>query len=151
METAKTDQGRIGFLGEFVYAPLEQAFREKHIREDRRLGFACAGVVLAGSSFFIVNGYFVYGMSASFFILLATRIANILASLGLILAFRRSPTATQVDRLLLTWGTICVGSSLVIILHGSRNDRPCVTSFGVPLVAYCIVPLPQQSSYSRFL
>lgn len=143
MDIASAEQGRIGFFGEFCYAPLEQAFRKNHLREDKRLGFACAGVVLVGSFFYVVNGYFVYGMSASFFILFATRIANILASLGLILALHYCRTAAQIDRPLLAWGIICNVSNLIIIAaQTSGTIGHALLSFGVPLVAYCIVPLP---------
>ena len=143
MEVAKPDQGRIGYFGEFCYAPLELAFRTKHLREDKRLGFACAGVVLVASVLFIVNGQFLYGMSSRFFLLFAARIANILASLGLILALRRDRTATQIDRLLLGWGFVCLASNLMIIsAQVSGTIGQALMSFGVPLVAYCIVPLP---------
>lgn len=143
VEIVRAEQGRIGFFGEFSYAPLEQAFRMKHLREDKRLALACAGVVVAGSIVFIANGYFLYGMSASFFILLAARIANLLASVGLILALHRCSTAAHIDRSLLAWGVVCSASNLTIIwAQTSGTIGHALLSFGVPLVAYCIVPLP---------
>jgi hypothetical protein len=143
VEIDKPEQGRISFLGEFCDAPLERAFRKKHLREDKRLGFACAAVVLAGSIVFIVNGYFLYGLSTSFLILLVARLANFLASLGLILTLRCFSTATALDRLLMAWGILCSASNLVIIgAQTSGTVGHALLSFGVPLVAYCIVPLP---------
>lgn len=143
MELNRPDQERIGFLGEFSYAPLELAFRKKHLREDKRLGVACAGVVLAGSSFFIISGYFAYGPSLSFLILLAARAANLLASVGLIVAVRHCRTSTQIDRLLVAWAIICSISNLTIIWAQTTGSiGHALLCFGVPLVAYCVVPLP---------
>ncbi len=80
---------------------------------------------------------------ASFFILLAARIANLLASVGLILLLRRCQTAVQLDRSLVAWGIVCSVSNLTIIsAHTTGEVGHAFLSFGVPLVAYCIVPLP---------
>ncbi|CAN5222943.1 hypothetical protein BH10PLA2_BH10PLA2_28120 [soil metagenome] len=143
METAQSDQGQIGFLGQFCSPTLEQAFRRQHLRDDMRLGLACASVVFAGSLLFICSGYFLYGMSPSFFTLLAARSVNLLACVGVALAIRSSRTATQFDGLILTWGIICNTSNLLIVwAQASGTIGHAMMSFGVPIVAYCIVPVP---------
>jgi hypothetical protein len=143
VDTPLPDSGSIGYFGEFCSPSLEKAFREKHLREDKRLCLACAGVVIAGSFLFITSGYFLYGLTANFFTLLTARVLNLLVSIGVVLAIRTCWTGTRLDRLVMTWGAICNTSNLIVVwVQASGTIGHAMMSFGVPIVAYCIVPIP---------
>jgi hypothetical protein len=143
VESVSVDQGRIRFLGSFACPSLEQAFRRTHLRDDLRLGRGCAIVAVAGSVVFLVGGYRVYGTSAHFLVLLVSRGVVTLACLGLILALRRCQTTARGDRLL-TLGCliVAVGNLTILATRSSGNLGHALMSLGVPLVTYCILPLP---------
>lgn len=143
MEIPSPNHGRVRFLGSFVCPSLEQDFRRKHLREDVRLAFACSGVVLAASFFYVMNGYLLYGTSAQFLVLLIARAACVLASLGLLLALRRCASSVRLDRAVSVWCLVLAAGNLTIIgTQTSGNLGHALMSLGVPLVTYCVLPLP---------
>jgi hypothetical protein len=103
VERLSVDDGRIRFLGNFACPFLERDFRAKHLREDIRLSLGCSVMVVGASVFFLLSGYRLYGTSAHFLILLAVRLAIILASLGLVAALRHCKSPAQADRSLGVW------------------------------------------------
>jgi hypothetical protein len=143
VESTPPNQGRIQFLGRFVCPFLEQDFRRKYLPEDLRLAGGCSVVVLVGSVFYLLNGYQLYGTSAPFLILLTARTTIMAASVSLIIALRRCTSPAQADRSLLVWCLIVAAGNLTsIATRSTGNFGHALMSLGIPLVTYCILPLP---------
>lgn len=143
MATNSFDQVRIRFLGTFDDPSVEQGFRLNHLREDIRLAMSCAAMVLLASFFYVVSGYLLYGWSTNYAILVAARTASGLASVGLIWALWRCSSPRKADGALAAWCLVVAASNLTIIgTRSSGNIGHALMSLGIPLVTYCILPLP---------
>jgi hypothetical protein len=134
---------RIGFLGVLASPAVESAFRDRYLRDDLWLGglLVIAGMLRVG--LFLVADYRHFDLGPVFWVLIASRLVFLLVSAWVFVALRRAGSPAVADRLLFLWGFLIVAMTV-----GSLSARPpsntalLFMSFGVVLVAYCVMPLP---------
>lgn len=142
MERAALAQARIRFLATFACPSLEQDFRRNHLHDDLRLAIGCSLVAFAGSIIYLVCSS-IYGTAADIFTVLLMRAPIILASVGLILILRRYRCPMIADRAIMTWSLVAACGNLIAIAIGFAGTiGQGLMSFGIPLIAYLVLPLP---------
>lgn len=143
VQPSPSEQNPICFLGELVSSSMEADFRRKHFRENMRLGAACALMVLSSSVLFMIAGFSLFGTSANFLILLGARGTMMLLCVGLLLALRHCKDPSSMERILLVWYALLAACNLMIIATRSDGSQGhALMSQAVPLVTFCILPLP---------
>jgi hypothetical protein len=143
LPSPSNSEGRINFLGTFASAAVEDAFRQRHFREDVWL---CCFLVAAGTlrvSLFLLADIQFFGAGTAFWPLLVGRLLFLLVSAWAFFALYRASSPAAADRLFSCWA-ILLGTVTVCALSARLPDNNgfLLMSFVVALAAYCVTPLP---------
>lgn len=143
MDCAPPEPGRISALAKFDCPSLEQDFRRKYLPDDIRLGYACAAVVLLSSVSYLISGYKHYGISGQYSILASVRGFAILATFGFVWALRHCNSPRRLEASMIALCLIVGTGNLITLATGANGAMGhALMSLGVPLITYCVMPMP---------
>lgn len=144
LRTASTvADGRIGFLGTFASAAMENAFRQRHFRDSLWLCRFLVGAAILRVALFLVADYQDFGVGPVFWPLLAIRLFFIALSGWVLVALGRANLPSAAEKLFFVWCILL--AALTVFALSARppsNTGLLFMSFGAVLVVYCVTPLP---------
>lgn len=150
MDTASTldpppskEEARIGFLGVFASPALENAFRNRRLRDDRWLSVFLVSAGMLRIALFLLADYHHFGVGPTFWLVLAGRLVFLLVSAWVLVGLLRAACPAAADRLLFTWGFLIVAMTVCVLAsRPPGNHVMLLMSFSMIVVAYCLTPLP---------
>ncbi len=133
---------RIGLLASFASPAVEDAFRQRHFREDRWVSCFLVGAAAARVALFLLVDYQDFGAGPAFWPLLLSRLVFLVVSAGVVVALRNAASPGVADRVFFGWALCLVAVTVAALTAGPpRQSGLLMMSFGPVLVAYCVIPL----------
>ncbi len=137
------EESKVGILGIFASSSLENAYREKHFRDDLWWSqfLVAAGMVRVALMF--LADYQNFGLSTTFELLAVVRFLFLLISSGVLVALSRVASPTKAGRLLFGWCLLSIGMAYCALSSRDPNHNGLLMVSLCPvLVIYLLLPLP---------